>query len=64
MATMAYDRRRDRNLRVIPLTHLFEASTCYIMIKERRYLERHIKDFIGLVKSMRPPRSDDAVAAK
>jgi LysR family cys regulon transcriptional activator len=62
MATMAYDRRRDRNLRAIPLTRLFEASTCYVMIKEGRYLERHIKDFIGLVKSIRGPQSGSALA--
>lgn len=57
MAAMAYDPRRDRKLRALPLRHLFEASTCYVMVKEGRYLERHIKDFIALLKSMKVPPS-------
>ncbi|HEX2831263.1 MAG TPA: LysR substrate-binding domain-containing protein [Burkholderiales bacterium] len=54
MATMAFDPARDRGVRAIPLDHLFEPSTCYVMTKERRYLERHIQDFIALVKSAQP----------
>ena len=61
MATMAFDASRDRGVRAIPLDHLFEASTCYVMTKERRYVERHIREFIELVKSAQP---DNAMARR
>jgi LysR family cys regulon transcriptional activator len=51
LPSMAYNRKKDRNLRAISVTHLFEASTCYVMTKEGRYLESHVKDFIELVKA-------------
>ena len=54
MATMAYDAARDRALRAVPLDHLFEPSTCYVMTKEGRYLERYIEDFVALLKAMSP----------
>lgn len=54
MATMAFDPARDRNLRALPLDHLFEPSTCYVMSKEGRYLEQYIRDFVDLVKTMSP----------
>ena len=63
MATMAFDPARDRHLRAMPLTHLFEPSTCYVMTKAGRYLERHISDFVELVKST-PLAGKAAVAAR
>lgn len=32
--------------------HLFEASTCFVMTKEGRYLERHIEDFITVAREI------------
>lgn len=55
LPSMAYDRGRDRNLRAVSVTHLFEPSTCYVMTKEGRYLERHVRDFIDLVKAAAAP---------
>ena len=55
LPSMAYDPRKDRNLRALPVTHLFEASTCYVMTKKGRYLERHVRDFIDLVKATAAP---------
>jgi len=53
MATMAFDPIRDRGVRALSLGHLFEPSTCYVMTKERRYLEQHIRDFIDLMKGVK-----------
>lgn len=51
LPSMSYNRAKDRKLRAVSVTHLFEASTCYVMTKEGRYLEHHIRDFIELVKA-------------
>jgi len=50
LPAMAYHPGKDRNLRKVPVSHLFEPSTCYVMTKEGRYLERHVRDFIELIK--------------
>ena len=55
LPSMAYSRSKDRNLRALPVTHLFEPSTCYVMTKEGRYLEQHVRDFIELVKATAAP---------
>lgn len=64
LPSMAYHPARDRSLRAISVTHLFEASTCFVMTKEGRYLERHIKDFITLVKETPVSRAVNPTPAR
>ena len=48
MAKIAYDPERDRNLRVIDASHLFESSTTRLGIKRGAYLRRYSYDFIEM----------------
>lgn len=46
LASMAFDARRDRPLRAIDASHLFESSTTRLGIKRGAYLRRYAYDFI------------------
>jgi LysR family cys regulon transcriptional activator len=46
MAKMAFDAKRDRNLRAIDASHLFESSTTRLGIKRGAWLRRYAYDFI------------------
>ena len=46
LAKMAFDPQRDRALRAIDASHLFESSTTRLGIKRRAYLRRYAYDFI------------------
>src|SRR5687767_5695184 len=46
MAKMAFDAKRDRSLRAIDASHLFESSTTRLGIKRGAYLRRYAYDFI------------------
>jgi LysR family cys regulon transcriptional activator len=46
LAKMAFDPRRDRPLRAIDASHLFESSTTRLGIKRGAYLRRYAYDFI------------------
>src|ERR671934_2556455 len=48
LAKMAFDERRDRNLRAIDASHLFESSTTRLGIKRGAYLRRYAYEFIEL----------------
>jgi LysR family transcriptional regulator, cys regulon transcriptional activator len=48
MAKMAFDPRRDRQLRAIDASHLFPSSTTRLGIKRGAYLRRYAYDFIEL----------------
>jgi LysR family cys regulon transcriptional activator len=48
LAKMAFDPERDRNLRAIDATHLFESSTTRLGIKRGTYLRRYAYEFIEL----------------
>jgi len=48
LAKMAYDPERDKNLRAIDASHLFESSTTRIGIRRGVYLRGYIYDFIEL----------------
>ena len=48
MAAMAFDARRDRQLRSIDAAHLFPSSTTRLGIKRGAYLRRYAYDFIEL----------------
>jgi len=46
MAQMAFDAKRDRGLRAIDASHLFESSTTRLGIKRGAWLRRYAYDFI------------------
>ena len=48
MASMAFDAKRDRQLRSIDAAHLFPSSTTRLGIKRGAYLRRYAYDFIEL----------------
>jgi LysR family transcriptional regulator, cys regulon transcriptional activator len=48
LAKMAFDAKRDLNLRAIDASHLFESSTTRLGIKRGAYLRRYAYDFIEL----------------
>jgi len=48
LAKMAFDPKRDRELRAIDASHLFESSTTRLGIKRGAYLRRYAYDFIEL----------------
>ena len=48
LAKMAFDAKRDANLRAIDASHLFESSTTRLGIKRNAYLRRYAYEFIEL----------------
>jgi LysR family cys regulon transcriptional activator len=48
LAKMAFDPKRDGNLRAIDASHLFESSTTRLGIKRNAYLRRYAYEFIEL----------------
>ena len=48
LAKMAFDPERDRSLRAIDASHLFESSTTRLGIKRNAYLRRYAYEFIEL----------------
>ncbi len=48
LAKMAFDEKRDRSLRAIDASHLFESSTTRLGIKRGAYLRRYAYEFIEL----------------
>jgi LysR family transcriptional regulator, cys regulon transcriptional activator len=48
VAMMAYDPKRDLNVRAIDASHLFEASTTRIGIRRNSYLRGYMYDFIEM----------------
>ena len=48
LAKMAFDATRDRNLRAIDASHLFESSTTRLGIKRGAYLRRYAYEFIEM----------------
>jgi LysR family cys regulon transcriptional activator len=48
LAKMAFDPKRDVNLRAIDASHLFESSTTRLGIKRNAYLRRYAYEFIEL----------------
>ncbi len=48
LARIAFDPNRDRGLRAIDASHLFESSTTRLGIKRNAYLRRYAYDFIEL----------------
>jgi LysR family cys regulon transcriptional activator len=48
VARMAFDPRRDRDLRAADLSHLFESNTVYLGFRRTTYLRRYALDFIEM----------------
>ena len=48
VAQMAFDPRRDKHLRSMDASHLFEPSTTRIGISQNSYLRSYVFDFIGM----------------
>jgi LysR family transcriptional regulator, cys regulon transcriptional activator len=49
VAKMAFDARRDRNLRAIDASHLFESNTVYLGFRRNNYLRRYALGFIEML---------------
>lgn len=49
VAKMAFDPRRDRNLRAIDAAYLFESNTVYLGFRRNNYLRHHALDFIEML---------------
>lgn len=49
VARMAFDPRRDRNIRAIDAAHLFEFNTVYVGFRRNNYLRRYALDFIEML---------------
>ncbi len=54
LAKMAFDEKRDRELRAIDAGHLFESSTTRLGIKRGAYLRRYAYEFIELLAPQLP----------
>ena len=50
LPVVAYDRKRDPGLRMIPAPHLFKPSMRYVITLQGRHLERHQIDFIECIR--------------
>ena len=48
VAGHAYDAERDRNLKVIPVGHLFGSNVTYLGVKQGAYLRSFVYTFIEL----------------
>jgi LysR family cys regulon transcriptional activator len=49
LASMAYDPKRDANLRMLDASHLFPASTTYLGLRRDAFLRDYIYDFIHIL---------------
>ena len=54
LAKMAFDEKRDRELRAIDAGHLFESSTTRLGIKRGAYLRRYAYEFIEMLAPQLP----------
>lgn len=61
LANMAFDAKRDKNLRAIDASHLFDPSTTRIGISRNNYIRSYIFDFIEMFA---PHLNHDSVQAK
>ena len=65
LAKMAFDAKRDRSLRAIDASHLFESSTTRLGIKRGAYLRRYAYEFIELfAPQLSRKMVEDAVTGK
>ena len=65
LAKMAFDPTRDRNLRALDASHLFESSTTRIGIPHNAYLRGYVYDFIEMFAPHLSRKTiDDAVRSK
>lgn len=55
LATVAFDARRDANLRSIDAHHLFAPSTLSVFVRRDSYLRSYIHGFVGMFAPRLPP---------
>ena len=64
LATMAYDRKKDKGLRMIDLEHLFPPSTTWVGLRKNSFLRSYVYSFIErLAPNLKPDRVQNAVQA-
>ena len=62
VATMAYDRQKDRDLRMVDLAHLFPPSTTWLGLRKNSFLRSYVYSFIEqLAPSLNPEMVQAAV---
>jgi len=61
VASLAYDRARDKSLRAMDARHLFEANTIHIAVRRNDYLRDYVYEFIRMYA---PHVTRDMVAAR
>jgi LysR family cys regulon transcriptional activator len=61
---IVWDPSRDRELRVIPASHLFEASMCHVMTLEGRELESYKRDFITRIQTVTAKLASDGTTPR
>lgn len=55
LATVAFDAKRDANLRLINAHHLFAPSTLGVFVRRNSYLRSYIHGFVGMFAPKLPP---------
>jgi LysR family cys regulon transcriptional activator len=48
VASLAYDRGRDKTLRAVDARHLFESNTIYLAVRRNDYLRQYLHDFVAM----------------
>lgn len=62
LASIAYDKARDKYLRAVGADHLFEPETLYVGLNRRRYHRPHVFEFIeNLAPSLTHVRVEEAL---
>lgn len=63
LATVAFDRKRDANLRIRDARHLFSPSTLSVVVRRNSYLRSYIRTFIAQFAPRLPKTAIDAALA-
>lgn len=62
LATMAYDKQKDKNLRMIDLEHLFPPSTTWVGLRRNSFLRSYVYTFIEqLAPHLNPEKVQAAI---
>ena len=65
LATMAYDRQKDKGLRMVNLDHLFPSSTTWVGLRKNSFLRSYVYSFIEqLAPNLKPEAVQAAVQSE
>ena len=65
LATMAYDKQKDKALRMVNLEHLFEPSTTWVGLRKNSFLRSYVYSFIEqLAPNLKPEAVQAAVLSE